>query len=316
MKIWQQVLLKETAKTFLFFLFSIFTIYVVVDLSVHGVRFLTHGSLLDLGAYYLYTFSTLFELFITLTFLLSVIRVLHDLTRHRELIALQMAGLSKKRFSLPLFWMAAFLSVLCFLNHFLLMKESQGIADNFRKSHKKKKVEKLHSFNLMDDTELVYQRKEGKELIDLFWVKNAADIWHMKSFSLDSFEGKSVHHFTRDPEMRLVKSESFPKKLFPELRPAQTKEPVQKTELLYKIVAPLIPFLVLFGMIPLLLRYTRSQPILLITACSLFAFIALKVILDGMVILGENLVLPATIAVLTPIGVAFASTLPGFLRMR
>ena len=82
--------------------------FVIVDLSIHSVRFFADGkaNIIAVFLYYLHSFSMHLELFFALAFLLSSLKVLFDLTHNSELIALQMAGLSNRRLTGPLFILA------------------------------------------------------------------------------------------------------------------------------------------------------------------------------------------------------------------
>ncbi|HSX10239.1 MAG TPA: LptF/LptG family permease [Chlamydiales bacterium] len=351
MKIWFRHILWQLTKTFLFLLVCLFAIYVVVDLSVHGVRFLSsgHTTFAEVSLYYFRTLAVLLDLFLTLTFLLATMRVLFDLNGHREIVALQMAGLSKKKLLVPFFVFAAFLSSLCYINSQWFSPDAQDVADAFMIAHrpqKKSKADKIHvySISLEDDSELVYQSfdKAKKELFDVYWIRNPNDIWHMKNLRVDPLQGQFVNHLTRNSKKQLEKSESFTLRDFPEL-PWNEEATLQKfvpfenrpiatlcsqaiidsaerrsilTHLSYKLLVPLMPFLVLFAIGPISTQFSRNRPVFLIAAFSLFGFISLKVILDGMLILGENQVLPAIVAIWGPIALVLAFSLPSFIKMR
>lgn len=348
MKLWQKYLFKRLIKTFSFFLLCLLAIYVIVDLSAHGVRFLSKSSLKEISLFYLHSFASLLDLFFTLTFLLAIMRVLIKLNTGREIVALQMAGISKKKLLAPFFIFAALLSAICYLNIQWLSPNAQELASTFKSSHKpkKNKAEKtpLFTVSLEDESELVYQRfeKEKKQLFDVFWVRSEEDIWHMKTLKTDTLEGQYVNHLTRNNVKQFEKQESFETKRFNELpwneevvlhrfvpyesRPLSTlffqalSYPADAriifSHLYYKLIVPLMPFLVLLAVAPLTLRYSRTQPIFLMTAYSIFGLIALKVILDGMLILGENQVLPSYIAIFSPILIVLTFSLPNFARMR
>ncbi len=346
MKTWQTYLLRRLLKTFFFFFGAIFFIYVIVDLSIHGVRFFSQEGAHSVFRYYLNTFATLFELFLSLSFLLAILRVLIDCNQRRELLALQMAGLSKKRFLLPFFLVAGGLSGLCYLNSQWVAPYAQETVDIFRSAHKtkKKKTPRLYSLSLEDDSELVYQHfdAEKRELFDVFWVRTPNDIWHMKYLEIESLHGRYVHHLIRNPEKQLEKQASFSTRSFPELPwneeailhrfvPFEnrslstlfTQVAVLSSDrasvlshLLYKMAMPLLPLLLLLTLAPTTLRFSRDQPTFLLVTCSLFGFIALKVVLDGMLILGENQVLSPLIALLAPIGLLIVFSFPSFRRMQ
>jgi lipopolysaccharide export LptBFGC system permease protein LptF len=348
MKIWQKHILGKLIKTFFFFLFCLLAIYVVVDLSAHGVRFLSKSSFADITLFYLQSFASLLDLFLTLTFLLATMRVLIDLTSHREIVALQMAGISKKGLLAPFFYFAGCLSLVCYLNTQWFAPDAQELANRFKTAHKSKKnkTEQIRVFtvSLEDESELIYRSfdKGKKELFDVFWVRAPNDIWHMKSFKIDALEGQYVNHLIRNEKKQLEKAESFPNRVFSELPwddevvlhrfvpyesrsistlflqalsfPSESR--IIFSHLYYKLLVPLMPFLVLFAVGPMTMRYSRSRPIFLITAYSIFCFIALKVTLDGMLILGENQVIPSYVAIWGPILLSLSFTLPSFARMR
>jgi len=346
MRIWQRHILLHLIKTFLFFVFCIFFVYVIVDLSVHGIRFFAKSSPIEVAQFYLRTLATLLELFLSLGFLLATLRVLIDLNTHRELIALQMAGLSKKQLLAPFFYFAVFLSLTCYVNSQWFAPGAQDTTHAFKGAHKEKRETKIHLFciSLADESELVYQSfdEAKKELFDVFWVRSPADIWHMKTLQTDSLKGHFVHHFVPNSANQIEKKESFTSRDFPEIlwdsdaalhkytpfesrsistlflqaRSAHPERPSIFSHLYYKLLTPLIPLLILFGTAPICMRFSRSRPLFLIAACAIFSFIALKVVLDGMLILGENQVLPAPLAIWSPILLSLALLTPSFAKMR
>lgn len=342
MKIWQRYLFFKLTKTFLFILLCLLSIYVVVDLSAHGVRFLSKSPFSEVALYYIHSFASLLDLFFTLTFLLAVMRVLMKLNSDRELVALQMAGLSKKKLLAPFFLFAALLSSLCYLNTEWLAPNAQELASHFKSSHKPKKVRTppLFTLSLQDNSQLIYQRAQGKELSDVYWVRNTEDIWHMKTFNIETREGRFANHLIRNHNNQLEKGESFEQKIFSEIpphlvlhgfvpyesRPLSTlisqalsysaDARILFSHLYYKLLVPLMPFLVLFSIGPIAMRYLRTQPVFLIAAASIFGLISLKVILDGMLILGENQVLPSYVAIFSPILLVLSLSIPNFVRMR
>lgn len=320
----------------------------MTDLSAHGVRFLSKSTTKELILYYLYTLSVLLELFLTLTFLLATLRVLFSLNTHREILALQMAGLSKKLLLAPFFSFAAFLSLLCYANSQWLAPNAQDITGAFKVLIKPKrgKLQSNHVFSvpLSDCTEIVYRSydPDTRELSDVFWIRKPDDIWHMKAFYPPDRLGKNVDHLTRNPERQMERLESFASRSFPEMawdEKASLKKfiPLEQrplctlliqvfsdassrsgilAHLLYKFSVPLMPFLVLIAIAPFSLRFSRHHPLFLISAISIFGLIGLKTILDGMLILGENQVLPASLAILGPIVLTLALSMPPFMRMK
>ena len=350
MKIWHRYLFGHLIKTFLFLLVCLFATYVIVDLSVHGVRFLSQAAtyLSDVALYYVLNFAKHLELFLPLPLLLSSLKVLIDLNTHHELVALQMAGLSRKTLLRPFFAFAAMLTFVCYANSQWLAPEAQDAADAFRSQHlRKKKVKREHVYNvaLDDDSELIYQSfdEKKKELFDVFWVKGENDLWHMKYLRIDLKhpQGRFADHLQRNEKGQFEKIESFSEKSFPDL-PWNEDATLERfvpfenrslstllvqaraltadrqsifSHLHYKIAVPLLPFFIIIAISPIAMRPGRTHPTFLIVALSLFIFIGLMIILDGMLILGENQVLPGYIAIWGPIALLFASSFPRFAKM-
>jgi len=310
MKIWYKYLLKELIKTFSLFFFLTVILYLFVDISIHGARFFKGSSFVDLAYYYLYSLSTLLDLFLSLTFLLAAIKVLFDLNIHRELVALQMTGLSKKKLLSPFFVLAICLCSLSLINSEYFAPNAEEITYNFKLAHRKKGIKKerikVHSLILDDGSKLVYQNFDTKtgELFDVFWLISSDEIWHMKTLNLDSLTSNYTSQLKRNKQNQIEKVKSFEsfklidlkldkKQLInatvsPESRPISTlisdalipstKKPIILSHLYYKLILALTPFLILFVITPFCMRYSRFQPILLITTLSICSLIGFKVI--------------------------------------
>jgi lipopolysaccharide export LptBFGC system permease protein LptF len=341
MKIWQRYLLKHITLTFVFLLFCLFALYTVVDLSIHGVRFLSvkHTSPAMIALYYLHNFTSLLDFFFPLTLMLSSLKVLLDLNAHREIVALQMAGLSSAKLLSPFFVFTFILVSTSYVNHEYFLPTAQEATATFRKNHSKKKhkQDKPHLFNalIQDKSEIIYQDVAQGKLFDLFWVKSNQEMWHIKYLEIDSKMGHFADHFQRNKQGVLEKIESFDTHFFPEMildeninlqtfipfenRPLSIlwkqsfKNNAEKTSVLshlhYKLASPLLSLVILLAIYPISMRYQRSQPAFLITAISLFLFIGFKTFLDGMLILSENQVIPSLLAIWGPILIVFLLTI-------
>lgn len=345
MKIWYRYLFGLLSKTFLFLIVCIFTIYTIVDLSIHGVRFFSHGTILwaELFMYYVHNFAEHLGFFFPLTLLLSSLKVLLDLNTHHELVALQIAGLSQKKLLSPFIAFATLISLTSYANQEWFSPNAQESADTFRLQHtkRKKKEQKPHLFNaaLQDKSELVYQAIHKNELFDVFWIKTSKDIWHIKYLKMDPIpEGRFVDHFQRDTQGKLEKTESFAHHVFPGLildanvnlqsfipfenRSISTlfqqsfRQNSERRGVLchlhYKLASPLLSFIILLAIAPIAMRFNRSIPSFLIVASSLFAFIGFMTILEGMLILGENQVISSALAIWSPIVAVFLLALTQF----
>lgn len=345
MKIWNKYLFTSLAKTFFFLLLSIFLTFSIVDLSMNGVRFFSNGSFgfLEIVKYYAYTFSNHHAFFFPLTFLFASLKVFLDLNRHHELVALQMAGLSQKKLLTPFFAFAFLLVLASYSHQEWLAPTTQTVATSFRiqhGKHKKKNISHLHNVTLQDQSEIIYQSFQNNELFDVYWIRNNKDVWYMKYLKLNPTKGLFVDHFQRTTS-ELEKTESFTEISFPQiafdpnvqlenfiplqnrrlstlLTQAFKKNSERKNVLChlhYTLASPLASILLLLGIAPLSFRFSRSKNALVITALSLFGFVSLKTILDGMLILGENQVIPSFAAIWGPILVIFAFVFPKFIKI-
>lgn len=324
MKIWIRYLLIRLFSTAIFILICLFGIYLVIDLSIHSVRFFADGQAKTAAIllYYIHSYSVHLDLFFALSFLLSSLKVLFDLTHHLELVALQMAGLSKQRLTLPIFILAGVMSLTSYANAEWLSPQALDSIDTFRSEHAKRKKqaqrEHVHALTLDDGTEVIYQRFDSheKNLFDTYWIKSPDEIWHMKILDLQQtpIVGRFVDHFLRNESGQIVIADSLRTRDFPEI-PLNTADALQKfipfenrpiatlfiqsfshsadlemirSHLHYKIILPLLPVLIALALPPFILRFSRQIHTFLIAACSIFALVTAMTILDGLLILAEN----------------------------
>jgi len=323
MKLWQRYLLGKIAGTFCFLLGCLFIGYVLVDLSIHGPKLAARTNLF---LYYVYQFAAHLTLFSSLTFLLASLKVLLDLNGHLEFVALQTGTLSAKKLLLPFFWAAGALSLVCYANEQWFAPNSVAIA--------RKKQASMHVVSLDDKSDLVYQRFDPvkKELVDVFWVRNSHDIWHMKTMSLKPVPtGHGVDHLVRTKQ--LEKTESFEERVFEELpqiadspfiplerRPIsalwkQAVKPNVRSHLHSKLMMPLLPVLTLLVIAPFALTFSRKKTAGIFVALSLFGFVTLTTLCESLLILGENQVLPPLVAIWTPVWLILVLAMPRFVRL-
>jgi len=327
MKIWQRYLFRQIATVFLFILFSLFTVYLFIDLSVHSIRFFKAGYVAsELTLYYVYSFSSLVDLFVPLAFLLASLKVLSDLTIHLELLSLQMARLSMKKILVPFFFLATLLTVVSYANHEWLAPKATVYLHTFKSNHiSKNKTKHVQTTILADNSELVYHHLDRKkeELSDVFWIRSPTDIWHMKKLSFKTAPPTAyfADHLTAQ-EGKLMKSESFDQKSFDGLvlngkltptkfHPVETRslskllressiksldQPRIQTNLHYKLATPLLTFLILFAVAPFTLIHTRNRHTFLTVTLSLLAFIVVLILFDALTVLGVNKIIEPWIA--------------------
>lgn len=347
MKLWQRYLFRQLSLSFFFFLICILILYIAIDFSMHGAKFLAKEttSWLDIGVNYLRHFAKFTGLFFSLSFLFSMLRVLIDLNTHREIVALQTAGLSSKKLLSPFFFLAFLLAAASYANLQWISPEAQLNADDFYKAHSNHtaQTEKVFSLVLQDGSELVYQRydPEKKELFDVFWIRSFDEIWHMKTLRVDlqPLGARFADRFARSATGALEKTDSADFRSFPELK-IETGASFQRfipfenrslatlwrqahggssdkqksaAHLHYKLALPLIPFFTIFSFAPFALRFSRGRSSLIFIASALFAFIGLMTFLDAMLILAENQAIPAFVSIWLPLAAYLAGSLVFFL---
>jgi lipopolysaccharide export system permease protein len=267
-----------------------------------------------------------------------MLRVLLDLNAHRELVALQTAGLSSQKLLSPFFILAALLAALSYANAEWVSPAARKNADDFYKAHSTNKTrnEKVFSLVLQDGSELVYQRydPEKKELFDVFWIRSFDEIWHMKMLLVEKHPivGRFADQFVRGAGGKLEKGASTDFRQFPELQietgaawqrnvPFEnralsflwrqaigTSSDKQKSaaHLHHKLAVALIPFFLIFMLAPFGFSFSRSRSNLIFIAGSLFAYIALTTLMDAMLILAENQATPAIPSIWAPLAIVFA----------
>lgn len=322
MKIWQRMIFLDILKFILFFLICSYLIYFTIDFSIHGNRIFSKDSitLFQIFLFYYHNFIIYLNLFSCLALIFSIIKVYYSMNTQNELIALQMSGISKIKLSTPLFMIAAFLSISFYINYEFMTPISTNAIENFKNENLRsnKKKEDIHTILLDNGTKVIYH-KYDKELIDVYWVISADDIWHMKTLNPNTVppQGTYVDHFTREKKNNLIKSESFSSYAFFKItfdknanmamqpfenRPismlydqfdhhrfSSAKERAQiLTQLNYKIAFPLLPFLIVFALIPICTKFSRMNYFFLIIFISLISFIGFFVFLDAITILSEN----------------------------
>ena len=200
----------------------------------------------------------------------------------------------------------------------------------------------LHTLILTDGSELIFQNFDAnkKELFDVFWLETESKIWHMKFFTVDTQLAKFVDCFERFddqwmrsfrlsemklPQITLDQKSAFEPFIPYERRPlsqliAQAKaksaeQPKLLSHLLYKLSLSSLLFLFLAAISPACFSFSRSRGAFKILSLSLFGFLATMMFLDGLLVLGENQVLPATLAFGLPLLIFFATFCRPFARL-
>lgn len=224
--IWKRYILKEIIKVFTLVLFGFFFLYCVFDYSLHMQDFLKDKKiqLLDFFIYYGHLFIKRAELLVPLAMLIATIKVLSSFNSHRELLALQVAGLSFKKLLRPFFLLGAVCTLYSFVSVEFFLPTSLAYLDNFHNSHFKhseqrhkiynlKTKDKLHTIPLKDRSKVVYQYFDSAQdaYFDVIWIRSPGDLWRIKYLKIGdhSPQGKYVDHFVRDSQGFFEKAQSY-----------------------------------------------------------------------------------------------------------
>ncbi len=320
MKIWEKYIFLEILKFIGFFLLGIYSVYTIIDFFTHSTRLFTYSSVhwYNIIYYYFNHFIIRLVLFLPLSFMLSIIKVLCDMNMHNEISTLQMAGISSKRILLPLFIIASMLSVFTYVNFEVFSPKANAYIGNFKNMHLKKKVKKdanIHTIILDNNTKLSYYSAIDKhKLLDVYWIKSNSDIWHMKylDYSKKPVVGHYVDHLTKtenyfekassykefsfsdlnisNDELKIIPIEYYSlSKLIKENKSfAKNKRSQLLSNLHYKLSMPLLPFIMILAVAPYCLKYSRNLSVFFIVFLSIFSFFIFYTLIDSMLILCEN----------------------------
>jgi len=323
-KIWERKIFFNILKLILFFLIAIFVIVIIIDFSIHSAKLFAHSntSFLLIIKYYINLVVIQLNLFLCLTFLLSMIKILSDMNIHHELTALRMASLSSKMLSRPFFIVAIILIIISFINLEFFYSNALNFKDNFKEKFFKKttynKKQVPNVIYLEDNTRLVYQKNNlsKKEFFDVYYIKSNSDIWHAKYLYINeaSIIGKYVDHLIRKDNF-FEKTKSYLTYNFKDIKidkniflfiPLENrsistlfKQSLTKTiclkeknELLsylnYKLAMPFVPLLIIISVFPFLITFSKNISIFYICTFSIFSFIIFHTIMDAALILAEN----------------------------
>ncbi|MGD2168636.1 MAG: LptF/LptG family permease [Chlamydiota bacterium] len=317
-KIWKKKVFFDGLKLFLLFLLLFILTYVFVDFSIRGSK-LGRLPLVQILVYYLSQIAFSLEVFIPLSFLFALVTVLSRMNRHRELIAFQIAGLSKAKLISPLFFLTVLISFFSFINeNHLIPLSSKNNQEYQDSSLKLKDTGSIQSIRLEDKSHLIYLHfsNETNEANDVFLIRSFSDIWHIDQLMVAPlFLGKNVDHFVRDDNFNLIKTDSYETYEFKDLKVdkrsfqetftpyenrslyslishkffASKKEKVSiKTMLHYKAVMVFLPFIIFLAIPPFCMKYSRDFTSFKILAISLFTFACFFAALNAVVLLCEN----------------------------
>lgn len=293
----------------------------------------------EIFLFYAYQFVKRVEVLVPLALLVASIKVLTMLNTRRELVALLTAGISIRTLMRPFLFTGFLCSLFLFFSFECLLPKALDYTDtfhnkNFRNTAAREKNVHLRVWHLDDGSKILYQHydAEKKAYFDVFWLRSADDIWKVKYLS--STPGGAIadfaDHIQRNSKGELEKTESFEtfqfrdlklgskmlrqgaipienrsisslaKLLFREEKGSVYKTSEIHTHLLYKLLIPLLAIIAPIAVAPLCVQYRRNIPVYLIYSAAIFGYIILYTIMDGMMILAQNSILPAFWALFAP----------------
>lgn len=297
-------------------------------------------SLFRISSYYMHQFFKRISLLFPLALLISTIKVLSSMNANRELVALQACGVKLKKILIPFWILACFCSLTGYVNEEVIIPKIAIFLDEAKQTRRanvdpsKAKKRPFTTLYLKDSSRLVYQRfdEKKKAFFDVYWIRSFNDIWRMKYLSADPQRplAEFVDHIVRSDSGFLEKKESYEQCILPSLK-WKTSELYKKytsakhqkisnlahslihkkaesfhakgeisTYLFYKLLTPLMPFLILLGVTPYCVSYSRNPSVFLLYGVSIFCFVVFFTLMDSLIIIGENQTLPPFVVMGTP----------------
>ena len=343
--IWERYIFKELLKVFVFFLLCFFFLYVVILFSIQSFNFFEDGKIqiLLMLKYYSFQFIKRTYLLTSLATLVAGVAVMCSMNNARELLALRASGVTLNTLLRPFFFLGVLCCTFNWICGETLLPKALNYIDLVE--HKKYLIDSNNKrpfkiLYLKDNSKLIYQKylPETHQYYDVIWIRSFNDIWKIKILNGDPKHplAEYADHLVRDSSGLLKKAESFDRcvlknltwqaKLskngyvpmenrkiselfrvlfhFHEISKAQYAEVF--SYFLYKISIPMISVLIIMGITPYCIRYSRELPQFIIFSLSLFIFFSFFTISQSMIIIGENRILHPALAILTPYVLSFA----------
>lgn len=219
------------------------------------------------------------------------------------------------------------------------LKELKHIHDSrSREKHKQQYDNAVQHLALEDNTTLLFQNYDSAldRFFDAYWVRSFDDIYRIKFLHPNTQggvpEGHFVEHLQRNESGEMLKIASAEKMALPDMhfnketlfetitapsekslselwyklpqeqRVLSEKEAQALSAFYHKAALPWLCLLAIIAPAPFCLRCTRQLPVFFIYACSIFGLVAVYLIMDAALVLGERHVLAPSIAVGAPFG--------------
>ena len=189
--IWERYFLRETAKTFLFFLVSFYGLYAFIDYSTHAASFKHyHFSIWDILKFYAFEFIAQMDVLVPFSLLIACVKTLCSLNAYNELVALMASGITLKRLLLPFVAFGLSLTALTYFNMEVLQPmvvKYNTQLDHSRAKAKQKKYQLVQQVVLEDGSSLIFQKYDSatQAFFDAYWVRSIDDIYRIRHLFLD-----------------------------------------------------------------------------------------------------------------------------------
>jgi len=337
MTLYTRYTLKELAKLFLLILGVLYFLYVLIDYSAHAKVF-SQGSVTwkECALYYFDQWTKRCDLLIPIALLVACVKVLVTLNLRNELVAMLASGSTLKRLLRPFFFFALLCMGMLYINFQWIQPSTlahlQTFEDRFFKDASRSLA--VEHLTLSDGSLLLYHHYAPQERCfhDAYLVrKDPRDVIHCEELveADEGYVGRDVVRIAHDAPTTFHR---LPEQAFPHMEldlspppPAEQqaltrlaghlhwrlahlsdREAENISLLTYKLLIPFTCLLIVLGTAPFCVRFSRTLPVFMIFALSLFGLIAFFTTLNAALILAKHQVFPPLLALLLPFLLPFA----------
>ncbi len=309
---------------------------------------------IDVLGYYSSVFVSRAEILIPLALLIAAVHTLSTLNTRSELVAFMAAGISLRQLMRPLVAVALFFVLLLYLNEEWILPHALKKlrrAEDAAKVKRRRQITNMaaRTLTLDDGSLLIYQSFDTHQerFFDVFWVRSFDLILRMKSLSpsLPVPMGYFVDRLVRQKNGEVLQEEQYEELALPDLKfnedklqstlqdpdllsltelyqksgqigfPLTEKEAKLLTAFYWKLMLPWLCFAALIIPAPFCTRFSRSPPLFLIYAFSLFGLIAFYMLIDAAQVTAKRQVLSPALAIFTPFAAAAVFSAMAFRRL-
>ena len=334
-----------------------FLLFVALDYSIHIQGFLrsSHLPIFEVVEYYALRFVKHSYVLIPLSLTVSTIKVLRKMNARRELVALQVGGLSLQKILKPFLYVGIFCTLLNgataeYALPFALKSVSMFQDKYIKRSPISEKQRSSKVFELKDGSKLAFLSfdPKNKTFHDVFWIRSIDDIWRIKRLKQEKGEvplAFFADHIQRLGTGSLYKTASHNQLELPELileiyRPKRSKLPIEyfslsalfkeKTSTLFqektrhaalsacislRIARCFIPLLAIVCIAPFCLAFSRISSSFILYLTGVFGVIAYFAFIQAGSILTENRVCSAFASVYFPLFLGLGLSMFRFVRV-